>query len=361
MILNITMNKMIVKFKLLKSYFDGSSFFKSMTTSLAILVAVTSFSSCGDDSHKNGFKDSKDAVMVYQNYLSQMKQAENLSFEKFSTGVCSWKALDDSVYSFISHDTTTYVHFAPIPEYRLLKDSIKTELFRIADTQKLSFKDVIQFKTSMLSCKMNDVVKKANVHATSFFSSLDTLSTRKGTAPKVLESYKVFLERTEASGINTRAQFLDFLKFEDVLFRSFLIHLHSMNDVSVANITTSTDKICKGIMRKAGSDMISSEDAMIYMTMRSNRRLLQNASVCIADVREGKVKTPVQMTAYYWMILQPFLSIDDFALALLTPDQKQQLNRLAGDAAYTLRILSKELNMEAEMPDKLPVLVLKLE
>src|SRR5574344_946775 len=102
------------------------------------------------------------------------------------------------------------------------------------------------------------------------------------------------------------------------------------------------------------SEMISSEDAMIYMTMRSNRRLLLNAEICSSDIRTGKVKTAAQQTAYFWMVLQPYLSIDDFGMAVLTSEQKKQFEKLASDAPQVIKVLADNLEMNREMTDNLP-------
>jgi hypothetical protein len=64
------------------------------------------------------------------------------------------------------------------------------------------------------------------------------------------------------------------------------------------------------------------------MTMRSNRRLMQNADTCLADIRRGKVQDQAQASAYLWMLLQPFFTLDDFALELMTEEQRADFDRL---------------------------------
>ena len=58
---------------------------------------------------------------------------------------------------------------------------------------------------------------------------------------------------------------------------------------------------------------LPARDAVAYMAVRTNRRIIANAQTCVADIKEQeKVTSAEQRTAYFWMILQPFLSIDDF-------------------------------------------------
>ena len=78
------------------------------------------------------------------------------------------------------------------------------------------------------------------------------------------------------------------------------------------------------------------------------------------DIRTGKVKTIAQQTAYFWMVLQPFISIDDFGMAVLSVEQKKQFEKLASDAPQVIKMLTKNLNMESETTDNLPNLFIKL-
>ena len=71
---------------------------------------------------------------------------------------------------------------------------------------------------------------------------------------------------------------------------------------------------------------------MVYMGMRTCRRLLLNADVCEDLIKAGKIKSESQANAYLWMTLQPFLSMDAFAISMLTEAQQKQMTELA--AAY---------------------------
>ena len=82
--------------------------------------------------------------------------------------------------------------------------------------------------------------------------------------------------------------------------------------------------------------------------------LLLNAEVCSSDIRTGKVKSVAQQTAYFWMVLQPYISIDDFGMALLTSEQRKQFEKLASDAPQVVKVLAENLDMEREMTDNLP-------
>ena len=71
---------------------------------------------------------------------------------------------------------------------------------------------------------------------------------------------------------------------------------------------------------------------VIYLTMRYNRRIIQNALACREDIRQKK-KLPENIRAnYMWMLMQPMMSIDNNSMAVLTEEE-----------IYTLKNLTKEL------------------
>lgn len=67
-----------------------------------------------------------------------------------------------------------------------------------------------------------------------------------------------------------------------------------------------------------------------------------------------------QRTAYFWMILQSFISIDDFGMAILSSEQQKQFEKLAADVPSVISKLSQSLKMNAEVTDNLPNLFLKM-
>ena len=122
--------------------------------------------------------------------------------------------------------------------------------------------------------------------------------------------------------IGSKKDMLEFIKQEDFFFRSFLAHLSEMNNEPLSDITKETDVICRKIVIASREGKIAPKDAMIYMAMRTGRRLLQNAVVCVNDINQMDLTDKAQGNAYLWMIIQPFISIDQFTLATLTPEEK---------------------------------------
>ncbi|SDB76866.1 hypothetical protein SAMN05192581_101430 [Bacteroides ovatus] len=342
------------------SYFRESMAAKHYATSILLLIGIVMVTSCSEEKKNHVFRSSDEALTEYRSYLSELKSKKGASIKELTTSIKQWREIDDFVFSFVSKDTIRKAHVYPTSEYKVIHDSIRSEFIRLTSASKRTYKDIVSLKISVSAFADDKKVQEAATAAHSFFSSLDTMSLYKGGKDKMIRGYKEFLDKTQINGIHSKTQFLSYLQVEDILFRSFLCNLSEMNNVSVTYITRSTENICSQVMHSAGSEVLSTEDAVIFMSLRSNRRLLQNAITCTEDIRTNKIRQDEQRTAYFWMILQPFISIDDFGMAILSSEQRKQFEKLAADVPSVISKLSQSLNMNAEVTDNLPNLFLKI-
>ena len=81
----------------------------------------------------------------------------------------------------------------------------------------------------------------------------------------------------------------EFIKQEDVVYRSFLAYLHDYGDTDLSDITRATGKCCSLVFDAANRGCVSYRDATVDMALRSNRRLVQNVLACLGDIRCGRV------------------------------------------------------------------------
>ena len=68
---------------------------------------------------------------------------------------------------------------------------------------------------------------------------------------------------------------------------------------------------------------------MIYLSMRTNHRLLRNAQAAIEDLNSGRVKDEHTMHAYLLMMMQPFMPMDDLSVSVLSDKDKADLYKIA--------------------------------
>ena len=109
-----------------------------------------------------------------------------------------------------------------------------------------------------------------------------------------------------------------------------------VND-SLSDITYMTEKVCAKIFVAASVQKINPREAIAIMSMRTSRRLLQNSLRCIDNLNHLPMKNSAQKNAYLWMIIQPYISIDNLTIATLTEGEKSNLREISS-------LLSKSKN-----------------
>ena len=352
-----------VKYKQFCTSNHCTSYFKDgrrLSILSAIILAILLLASCTKDGSNLSFHNTKEALDAQKKFLSSMKSNQDLSMEHLADKISKWRILEDSVSACLMRDTIKKAHSFPMEDFSNVHDSIRDEFMRIATAKRRTFKDVLLLKMKATPYKGMKETDSLSLVASRFFESLDSLPEYKGDKTRILTTYHFFLEKVKKEGIANQSQFLAFLKTEDRLFRTFLSHLHEMSDVSVSHITSGTEDVCKMIAQSSRKGNLPTRDAVAYMAARTSRRIIANAQTCIADVKSGKVTSAEQRTAYFWMILQPFLSIDDFGIAMLSENQRKELLQLTIDASGTIACLSRSLQMDKNMTDGLPDMFIKL-
>lgn len=340
------------------SYFEGR---KHMSMLSAIILAILLLASCSKNASESSFHDAREALDAQKEFLSRMKSDKDLSMEHLADKISKWRTLEDSVSVCLMRDTIKKAHSFPMEEFSNVHDSIRDEFMRIATAKRRTFKDVLLLKMNASPYKSKKETDSLSLVASKFFESMDTIPLyNKGDKTRILTTYHFFLEKVKKEGIANQSQFLAFLKTEDRLFRTFLSHLYEMSDMSVSHITSGTEDVCKMIAQSSRKGNLPARDAVAYMAVRTNRRIIANAQTCVADIKSGKVTSAEQRTAYFWMILQPFLSIDDFGMAMLSENQRKDLVQLSIDALGTISSLSRSLQMNKNMTDGLPDMFIKL-
>ena len=352
-----------VKYKQFCTSNHCTSYFKDgrrLSILSALILAILLLASCSKDGSNLSFHNTKEALDAQKEFLSSMKSNQDLAMEHLADKISKWRILEDSVSACLMRDTIKKVHSFPMEDFSNVHDSIRDEFMRIATAKRRTFKDVLLLKMKATPYKGMKETDSLSIVASRFFESLDSLPEYKCDKTRILTTYHFFLEKVKKEGIANQSQFLAFLKTEDRLFRTFLSHLYEMSDVSVSHITSGTEDVCKMIDQSSRKGNLPTRDAVAYMAARTSRRIIANAQTCIADIKSGKVTSAEQRTAYFWMILQPFLSIDDFGIAMLSENQRKELVQLTIDASGTIACLSRSLQMDKNMTDGLPDMFIKL-
>ena len=133
-----------------------------------------------------------------------------------------------------------------------------------------------------------------------------------------------------------------------------------MDKEPLADITKDTETICRDIFISARNGNIAANDVVVYMSMRTVRRHLQNSVECVNNINSLEMKTKAQGNAYIWMIIQPFISIDQFSLATMTPLERSKFNYIITNLPKSKRFAQVFDIKQRELNYLLPQQLLKI-
>ena len=309
-------------------------------------VAVTStFFSCDRHPH---FKNSGEAIKACHDALEKYRDTKDASTKTLAGDISSWLELQDSAYATFSRDSSVTLHSPIALAYFSTADSVRIELKRIATSRPRSLKDVMYLK--LYTAKERDKVRKSKTwEATvNFYKELDKRNCLPS-LPATLRAYETLFERTKE--FKKGQQLRDYIAAEDLCFRSLMKYLSAVPQKRLKELTAETSNVFDkfyGVVGKTHSDF--DDQTMLLLTMRFNRRIIQNAEACRDDIKNNSDLDEAQRANYRWMLIQPYMTLDSFSTATLTDKQIESLLKIADELPSLLTSLdeSEEKNKQAQ-------------
>lgn len=331
-----------------------------LTKTTAASIAIFVFTSCDGGNGKLLSNTKDNPAETYREYLSEIREQDNLSVENLTKHLKQWQTVRDSVFASLQRDSLNQSHSDIRMKCERLHDSIRIEFSRLALSKPRTYQEVLRLKEQLSPYIKDNELHRATEECRSFFASLDSRPACRGDKQEVLYTYRTLLAETIRSGIHDHDDLTAYIEKEDAVFRSFLTHLHNLDGENTTDITRATELCCSQAFLAAERKKITYQEAMIYLAMRTNRRLIQNVQTCIDDIRYKQVNTPAQAHAYIWMLLQPYASLDGFCMALLSPDERKRLDRFAVQTPAAFESLAKILPSEGSRLDELPGMLIEI-
>lgn len=288
--------------------------------------AVTAIS-CG--SKKYEFKNSEEAVNYYNGFYSNLRKEKSTDAKGIENKILEWQETADTVFSFLKKDSAFSRRQDLVIRFYSLTDSVKQELSRLTETWKCTYNDVYNIKVNTSPFKKDAELEAAVKEAAPFFDRLDSIPPAPISKEDALKKYRNFIDGVLHEPVQDKRGMMNFIMREDVCYRNFLAHLYEMDKEKVSDITQKTEQVCANIFQLARDGKIDTKDVLVYMSMRTARRLLLNAEVCLDDINEYDMKSKMQGNAYLWMIIQPYISVDAFVISTLTEKNKEAYKKIS--------------------------------
>ena len=303
--------------------------------SLTLALTALAFSSC---TKHPSFQNSTEAIEACKAKLSEIQSCKDADIERVTDLTAQWQELKDSSYSVFSKDSTINLKSPIALAYFVISDSVRTELTRLAFSKQRSLQDVMYLKLNTASerakIESSDTYKKAS----DFYERLDEEQTIKG-LPQILTIYNKLLNSTH--DFKQESQLLTFIRQEDRCFRSLMDEMQRLTQKT----TRLFDRLYSSVGQK--NDEVN-DRTMLYLTMRFNRRIMQNAIACREDILNNKQLSQEQRVSYRWMLIQPYVALDGYSTAALTKKQREELMVISKELPILLNRLDNKKKTKEE-------------
>lgn len=306
--------------------FHRGSYLVLHTAWIAMLAIILLVSCHHSEGH--GFHSSEEAINAYTFFLQKVKNTEKATADKLVELAQEWYVLDDSVANCIIHDSiTTHTSVG----YEMIKDSLRFHMGKLVDKGRWTLTDYLTVIEKLQKVEIDAATLSLASSMHRFYSRVDSVQTYGVNAAQTIYLYQKMLNRTLATGLHSKTDTFGFLQEEDAAFRSFLEHLSVYGDIPLDDITQQTGEVIQRIIDLSIKEpqLFGKEELIILLTVRNNRRLLQNAIVCLDEIQRNHMTDSNRSTAYLWMLVQPWISFDELSYALLSKEQMRALHRLA--------------------------------
>lgn len=269
------------------------------------------------------FKTSIEAIEACKKELDNLSSKTSVDTKELVKLTNEWIEIRDSSYSVFAKDTTMTIKSDKSYAYFMLSDSIRKKLEALAVSKDRTLEDVMYLKLNTAAERNKVSNSKTYQEAVDFYESLDDMPIYKS-LEKTLKEYNLLLKNT--GFLKKENQLLEFIKTEDRCYRSLMANLSQVTQAQLEKLTNRTARIISVLYANVGKKNNDANDkAMLYLTMRFNRRIVQNMVACREDIVNEKKLNNTQRANYRWMLIQSYMGLDSYSIAALTEKQRKTM------------------------------------
>ncbi len=290
------------------------------------------FSSCTEE-HRS-FANPSEALDACRQELSLAQSKTDMSISELSELTTTWIEIQDSAIACFLRDSTIRQNKDFANAYFLVADSFRVELKRLALSQPRPIGEIVNYKVATAKDRESIISSKDYSVAQNFYKQLD----KKTLYPNLDVTLKEYSKLLKGAYLKNEKQLREFITQEDRCFRSLLLYLKDCSPDKLQAITDNTADLFDNLYRNASVDTNNevNKRVIMYLSMRFNRRIIQNAETCMKDIQKDSELDYQQRVNYRWMLIQPFIIIDNNSMAYLTNDEISSMKSLAGQLPQLL-------------------------
>lgn len=321
------------------------------------LIALLSVISCTSNKTQE-ICNKDDAFHSYETFANRLHKSQKMSISQIVTALDEWKLLEDTVLHFIITDSISD-NLPNITRCAIIKNNITDKIIDLVDGQTRSYEDIIVIQQSLSGYSHSMANIDAFRNAEAFFKTLENNVSKNTTAHQVLSQYIKALMLWNTKKISSLRDIQEFIKEEDFFFINFLNHLYEYNSEDVQTIIKATEEMTGNMYKSFANKKLRSSDIHIYMAIRTNRRLMQNAAQCAEAIKSKIIKTPAQAAMTVSMLINPYSNYNYTCIGLRTKDQIKKLSSIGKQIEPLITQLKREGLIDELNTDSLPYKLIK--
>ena len=304
---------------------------------MATAVMAATLSGCRSENTVPSFRNGVEALRACRSELKRISSKDGASLNEVA-GMCNrWLQMQDSCEAVFERDTTFDFSGETARHFIVVSDSIREGIMTLALKRDHTTEEVMELKLGTAPQRKVLQESQAYKDAARFFRGLDQNAVCKNLDETVVRFDSLMRKeiRTDSKGL------LDFLTEEDICFRSLMDVLSEVPDDVLRKVTEMSQRAFSRLDRELQRDIPEEQEDMVrlFMMMRLNRRLLQNAEACRRDIIQERPLAEQTAMNYRWMLIQPLAAMTVENVTVLTDDQQKQLRMLARELPKLLATL----------------------
>ena len=290
---------------------------------LMTIAIVPSFLASCSSKRVYSFNDPDEAMSACREKLHELKGIRESDIDDLSETIKDWVYLRDSSYMCIArkmNDKNEAMAF----NYFKLADSIRNEINRIASLKQWTMADVLTLKIKSNVARDSVEDKQTYKDAMSLFNNFKNKNIIRD-KNKLIRQYDHLLT-SDKSVLSNATKIRKFLEDEDLCFRSLMIMLPSVKDEELIDINNKTTVLFENLYNRIEYTNGALNEYLSYLlSIRFNRRIIQNAKACINIITSDAQLTESQKQNFRWMLIQPYTVLDDKLISVLSKEQKEEI------------------------------------
>lgn len=325
------------------------------------LLVMLSFISCNFSKEMPRIRDKEEAFTAYETFKNKLHSSSQLSTNNLLNELQEWKVLEDTVLHFMISDSTLEQSrsIQDMTRCAVIRNDITNEIIRLTDSRLHTYADIIDIQQNFNEPDLKDKYPDIFHNAEYFFNELTGKARTGKTAHAILAEYADKLLYWKSRGFSSKQDMLEFIKEEDSYFVTFLDHLYEYDSKSVQSIIMGTNHISKLMFQAAKVGILNATELKIYMGIRTNRRLIQNAIKCADAIRLEQIKTPEQATMTVSILLNPYSNYNQICTGIHTTKQIKELHSLGKQIPPLINHLKQQGLIKELSIDSLPNKIIK--